>query len=150
MRSLDLNFTGDLDLGPGGTITDAAGNPVDTNMGALDLSAVAAIVINVAGHFTVGVGMDIAKISDLVSQADTDVYIYYVPVTDNVEITADDVMISGIGRTRVNTGTLTFSGNNCYVRCVKFSGAVTGAGANGNVYHPICQRGPSRMGMNPN
>jgi len=32
---------------PGGTITDPSGNPIATSMGALDLSAVAAIVISV-------------------------------------------------------------------------------------------------------
>ena len=47
MRTLDLNFTGDLDLGPGGSITDSAGNPVNTSMGALTLADVAAIVIAV-------------------------------------------------------------------------------------------------------
>lgn len=47
MRSLDLNFTGNLDLGPGGVITDGAGNDIAVAMGALDLSAVADIVIAV-------------------------------------------------------------------------------------------------------
>jgi len=47
MRVLDLNFSGDLDLGPGGTITDTAGNPVAISMGALSLADVAAIVLGV-------------------------------------------------------------------------------------------------------
>lgn len=97
---------------------------------------------------TIGSGKDADKISDLVSQVNADVYQYLVPVTDNVEITADSVLITGIGRTQVNTGNWTFSGNNCHLRCVRVTGTVTGAGSNGNTYHPICSRGSSRMGMN--
>ena len=115
-------------------------------MGALSLADVAAIVINVPGTIEIGT----VKISDLVSQAEGDVYEYIVPATDNVVIT-ETVTITGRGRTQVNTGTLDLTGcTNTHVRCVNFSGAVTGAGANGNIYHPICGRGPSRMGMNPN
>lgn len=47
MRVTDFNFVGDLDLGEGGSIKDSAGNTIDTSMGALDLSASAAIVIAV-------------------------------------------------------------------------------------------------------
>ena len=137
MRTLDLNFTGDLILGAGGHIMDPAGNPLPLDMGVLSLADVAEIVINVAGSFTVGTGYNIDKISDLVSQADTDVYLYYEAVTDNVDITVDHTMISTTGGTKVNTGTLTFTGDNNRARCVTFSGGVTDNGA-GNIYNPMC------------
>lgn len=49
-RVLDLSTSGDLDVGPGGSVTDPAGNPVAVSMGALDLSAGAEIVL--ASHTT--------------------------------------------------------------------------------------------------
>jgi len=100
-----------------------------------------------ADPFTIGSGLDLDKISDLGYQLANDIYRYMEPVTDNVDIIVNGVTITGIGRSQLNTGTLTFTGDNNYVRCVRFSGGVTDNGS-GNTYPPVCQRGRSRMGLN--
>jgi len=56
-----LNFTGSLDLGPGGKITDLSGNPIDTSMGALDLTAVATITLSVADVWPLNSSSDFAN-----------------------------------------------------------------------------------------
>ena len=66
---------------------------------------------------------------------------------ENYDCTASGVTISGIGRKR-KIGAVTFTGNNNHIRCVE-ADSVTDNGE-GNTYHPICGRGPDRMGMNPN
>lgn len=153
MRTTDLVWKdANITLPAGCTMKNAAGDAFTLTLpdaGAITNTTVVAIPGSATDPITVGSGADIAKISDMSHQLANDVYQYLEPVTDNVDITVNGVTISGIGRTQVNTGTMDFTGSNIHVRCVNFSGAVTGAGANGNTYHPICSRGSSRMGMNP-
>ena len=149
----DAQISAAITLPSGVTITDAQDEDAViagalTGLGTYPATTVANPSTS-ADPLTFGTGGNLDKISDLVGQVNNDVYRYLVPITDNVNITADSVLITGIGRTQVNTGTLTFTGDNNHVRCVNFSGAITYTGT-GNTYHPICQRGPSKMGMNPN
>jgi len=104
---------------------------------------------SVAGTLYIGVGRDASTISDLSNQVNGDIYSYTGAITDDVEITADNVTVLYPGHSIPNTGTLTFSGEGGYVKGVLFSGAITGEGANGNVYHPTNPRRGNRMGMNP-
>jgi len=59
-RTSDLNFSGSLELGPEGQCLDSVGNPIDTSMGALDLSAVADIVIAVPDTWSLSATGDYA------------------------------------------------------------------------------------------
>jgi len=68
MRIDAYNFTGDLDLGPGGKITDAAGNIISTDMGEMDLVVDTAAAIEIAcpydtdNKLVVGTGGDYANL----------------------------------------------------------------------------------------
>jgi len=139
MRILDLNFAGPLDFGPGGSLTDQAGNPVAVSMGALDLSAVAAIVINVVGSFTVcASGCDITAHSDLVSQADSDVLFITENHTENLVITASNMVIQGSRYTLTGTVTLDVGANYNVINCLNISGAVTDNGTGNIVRREQC------------
>lgn len=142
-RSTDLSFASiSAFVLNTATLEDGDGNALVMTLPRADIGGTGTITLAYPGTINIGT----VKISDFVSQLNTDIYRYILPVTDNVTITADNVLITGIGRTQVNTGTLTFTGDNNHVRCVNFSGAITYTGT-GNTYHPICTRSSLKMGM---
>jgi len=125
----------------GTKIIDDGGNELsDYDWPSTDILADNTWRVYIAGTIFIGATGDIAKISSIGQQVNTDIYRYMGPITDDVELTGDNITIQGYGSSVANTGTLTFSGNNCLVTRVKFSGAVTGAESNGNIYHPVVGR----------
>lgn len=148
--SSDLGFSGiDQFVVNTATLQDGDENNLDMTLTRADIGGTG--TITVACPSTTAAPTLISssrKFSDMLQVADG-FYKYTEAVTDNVEITANNVTIYYPGHSIANTGNLTFSGESGYIRGVLFSGAVTGAGANGNVYHPTNPRRKNRMGMNP-
>jgi len=156
MRSTDLVWKdANITLPSGCTMTNAADD--DFTLTLPDSGAITnTTVLAVPGTFTIGTGGDVPLWSDgstgfhdLSYDIDNDTF-WIMPggFTDGVIISADSVVMRGYGRCSHITGTGEITGADGYIGCVLFSTSFTDTGGT-STYHPICQRGPSRMGMNP-
>jgi len=99
-------------------------------------------VILIPGVFSVcSSGCDVTGI-DGYNQADTDVWYYQEDTTENLTITASQMVIQGSNHTLTGTVTLNSGADNNVINCLNITGAVTDNGT-GNFVRERCSKGPS-------